>query len=217
MEQFPDNWRAFLDGAVDFSRLSALLERLEERRRRTTVFPPSGKVFRAFELTAPEAVRVVIVGQDPYHDDNQAHGLAFSVPDGVKPPPSLRNIFREYSSDLGVDVPVSGSLERWAENGVLLLNSILTVDAHAPASHADWGWEQFTDEVIGALSAKTVGRVFILWGSYAAGKRRLIAEAGHHLVITGVHPSPLSAYRGFFGSAPFSAAERFLGDWRWEQ
>ncbi len=196
--------------------LAAPLERLERRRHEAPVYPPAGRVFRAFELTPPECVRVVIVGQDPYHNPGEAEGLAFSVPAGVKLPPSLRNIFREYADDLHYPLPSSGSLEKWARGGVLLLNAILTVDADAPASHRDFGWERVTDAAIRAVSQGAQKRVgFILWGTYARSKKKLIDP--RHYVFEGAHPSPLSAYRGFFGSRPFSKVEAALGDWTWPQ
>ena len=211
LDHLPENWQKFLAGTDAEKYLSAPLSMLEQRRRECTVFPPEGMVFRAFELTPPEELQVVIIGQDPYHDDGQAHGLAFSVPDGVAHPPSLRNIFKEYATDLNREIPVSGSLEKWAKSGVLLLNSVLTVDAHAPGSHRSFGWEKFTDAVIAAISAKSSGKVFILWGSYAIRKAAMI-DSERHTVITGVHPSPLSAYRGFFNSRPFSKS-----NWEWPE
>ena len=205
----PEKWREFLAGSEAEKLLVSPLEKVNARRKEQTVFPPEGMLFRAFELTAPEAVQAVIIGQDPYHDEGQAHGLAFSVPEGVPHPPSLRNIFKEYASDLNRDIPCSGSLENWARSGILLLNSVLSVDAHAPGSHRSYGWEKFTDAVIAQISCRTSGKTFILWGSYALRKAALIDEA-RHTVITGVHPSPLSAYRGFFNSRPFSRA---LPEW----
>ena len=205
----PEVWKNFLAGSEAETLLCSPLEKVNSRRKEMTVFPPAGMLFRAFELTPPEALRAVIIGQDPYHDDNQAHGLAFSVPKGVPHPPSLKNIFKEYAADLGRDIPVSGSLENWARSGILLLNSVLSVDAHTPGSHRSFGWEKFTDAVIAEISCKTSGKTFILWGSYALRKAALIDET-RHTVIKGVHPSPLSAYRGFFGSRPFSRA---LPDW----
>lgn len=208
-DHLPESWKTFLAGTTALEMLPELLEKVSSRRQETTVFPPAGKVFHAFELTPPQNIRAVIIGQDPYHDEGQAHGLAFSVPDGMPMPPSLKNIFKEYARDLNRDIPTSPSLENWAKSGILLLNSILTVDAHAPGSHRNFGWEKFTDAVISAISRRSSGISFILWGSYAIKKSRLI-DSGKHKIITGVHPSPLSAYRGFFGSSPFSQA---LDDW----
>ena len=213
-ELLPPKWAEFIRRHAGELPLDAPLERLERRRNEHTVFPPEGRVFRAFELTPPELVRVVIVGQDPYHNPGEAEGLAFSVPEGTKLPPSLRNIFKEYADDLHYPLPESGSLEKWARGGVLLLNAILSVDADAPASHRDFGWERVTDAAIRAVSQGAEKRVgFILWGSYARSKKKLIDP--RHYVFEGAHPSPLSAYRGFFGSRPFSRIENALGDWSW--
>lgn len=208
-DSLPETWQTFLAGTPALEMIPELLAKVDARRQKNCVYPPAGLVFRAFELTPPQALRAVIIGQDPYHDENQAHGLAFSVPDGVAAPPSLRNIFKEYANDLGRDIPASTSLENWARSGILLLNSVLTVDAHTPGSHRSFGWENFTDAVISAISEKTSGISFILWGSFAMKKAKLINQ-NKHRVISGVHPSPLSAYRGFFGSKPFSQA---LDDW----
>ena len=205
----PEAWREFLAGSEAEDLLTYPLEMVNLRRKEAVVFPPAGMLFRAFELTPPETIRAVIIGQDPYHDDGQAHGLAFSGPEGVVHPPSLKNIFKEYSSDLGRKIPESGSLENWARSGILLLNSVLSVDDHTPGSHRSYQWEKFTDAVITEISRKMCGKSFILWGSYALRKVSLIDET-RHKVIKGVHPSPLSAYRGFFNSRPFSQA---LPDW----
>ena len=214
MTCLPEQWKAFLEGFTDFAALEDTLLHTEERRRTGLVFPPEGSVFRALELTPPSSVRVVILGQDPYHDDGQACGLAFAVPEGVKEPPSLRNIRKEFRNDLGREAT---SLKAWAKHGVLLLNAVLTVDAHAPGSHANRGWEKFTDSVIRAVSAKQDRAVFILWGAYAIKKTPLI-DTSKHLILASVHPSPLSASRGFFGSAPFSKTEAFFqGKWRWPE
>lgn len=180
------------------------------------MFPPEGQLFTALRLTPPEAVRVVLLGQDPYHDDGQAEGLAFSVAPGVKFPPSLRNIFKEYASDLGRKIPLSGSLRNWAANGVLLLNSVLSVRAHEAGSHRKFGWERFTDSVIRSLNRRAEPVVFLLWGNFAIAKRPLIDESRHR-VFENVHPSPLSAHRGFFGSRPFSRAEQALDGWKWPE
>ena len=178
------------------------------------MFPPAKATYAALELTAPEKVRVVILGQDPYHDDGQAYGLAFDVPQGIKEPPSLRNIKKEFRNDLKRE---PGSLRDWAEHGVLLLNAVLTVDAHTPGSHAKLGWELFTDSIIKAVSAQNRGAVFILWGAFAIKKAALV-DSSKHLILTSVHPSPLSASRGFFGSCPFSKAEGFFqGSWQWPE
>jgi len=173
------------------------------------IYPP--RPFRALELTAPEQVHAVVLGQDPYHGPGQAEGLAFSVREGVKLPPSLRNIFKELAEDVGVAPPASGDLTGWARQGVLLLNAVLTVRAGAAASHAGKGWETFTDEVIRTVSAKPERVVFILWGGYARKKKALI-DTSRHVVIESAHPSPLSAHNGFFGSKPFSRANAALVD-----
>ena len=213
-DRLPPAWREFIAKYACGVIPDAALARVDARRKTREVYPPEGKLFRAFELTPPEAVRVVIVGQDPYHTPGEAEGLAFSVPSGVALPPSLRNLFREYAEDLRRPVPSAGSLEAWARGGVLLLNAILSVDAHTPASHRDCGWEKFTDAAIRAVSAGAEKRVaFILWGNFARSKKKLIDP--RHFILEGAHPSPLSAYRGFFGSRPFSQVETALGDWTW--
>ena len=173
------------------------------------IFPPGRQIFAAFNATPFNEVKVVILGQDPYHDVGQANGLCFSVNDGIRFPPSLRNIFQEIHNDIGSPIPQSGDLTRWAKQGVLLLNATLTVEAHKAASHQRQGWEQFTDEVISHLSNHRQNLVFILWGSYAISKRSLI-DPDKHLILTSVHPSPLSAYRGFFGNKHFSKANNYL-------
>ncbi|GAA5055856.1 uracil-DNA glycosylase [Erythrobacter westpacificensis] len=188
------------------------------------VYPPRGCRLKALELTPLEDVRVVILGQDPYHGPGQAHGLCFSVPDGVRPPPSLKNIFKEMESDLGLPRPDHGSLESWARQGVLLLNNTLTVQQGQAGSHAGKGWEAITDACVAAVAARSEPSVFILWGSHAQGKASRIAalrDSDRHLSIKSPHPSPLSAHRGFFGSRPFSQTNAFLEkngrgsiDWR---
>ncbi|MDE6403531.1 MAG: uracil-DNA glycosylase [Muribaculaceae bacterium] len=174
-----------------------------------TVFPPAGRIFAALDTTPFNDVKVVILGQDPYHDVGQANGMCFSVAPGVQMPPSLVNIFKEVSDDTGAPQPADGDLTRWARQGVLLLNSILTVRAHQAASHREHGWEQFTDAVIRALATRPEGIVFLLWGSYAARKGAFI-DRTRHLVLESAHPSPLSAYRGFFGNHHFSRANQYL-------
>ena len=175
----------------------------------TTVYPPGKLIFNAFNLCPFDKVKVVIIGQDPYHGPGQAHGLCFSVNDGIQPPPSLVNIFKEISSDLGKPIPPSGNLTRWAEQGVLLLNATLTVRAHQAGSHQRRGWEEFTDAVIRKLAEEKNNLVFILWGSYAQKKGAFI-DRNKHLVLTSVHPSPLSAHNGFFGNHHFSLANDYL-------
>lgn len=175
----------------------------------TTVYPPGKDMFRAFDACAFDQVKVVILGQDPYHEPNQAHGLCFSVNDGIRFPPSLLNIFKEIESDLGIPSPQSGNLNRWAEQGVLLLNATLTVRAHQAGSHQNRGWERFTDAVIHRLAEGRDHLVFILWGSYAQRKGDFIDRA-RHLVLQSPHPSPLSAHRGFFGNKHFSKSNEYL-------
>lgn len=211
----PENWQIFLHSAgVDPNLWQHPLRQVNKRRLECAVFPPEDKVFNAFLLTPPEKVQIILLGQDPYHDDGQAEGLAFSVPHGIPLPPSLRNIFKEYSADLNRPAPQCGHLGQWAKDGMLLLNSVLTVDAHAPGSHAGFGWEKFTDAVISALSTQRTGLVFMLWGGFARKKSSLI-DHSKHTVLENAHPSPLSAYRGFFGSHPFSAVQNALPDWKW--
>ena len=212
--KLPENWKNFLTGFTDFDALAETEKKVAARREAGLVFPPDDAAYTALELTPPEAVRVVILGQDPYHDDGQAYGLAFDVPQGIKEPPSLRNIKKEFRNDLKRE---PGSLRSWAEHGVLLLNAVLTVDAHTPGSHAKLGWELFTDSIIKAVSAQNRGAVFILWGAFAIKKAALV-DSSKHLILTSVHPSPLSASRGFFGSCPFSKAEVFFqGSWQWPE
>ena len=182
---------------------------LIEEKRQHIVFPPSPLIFNAFNLTPFNEVKVVILGQDPYHNDGQAHGLAFSVPDNIQKPPSLQNIFKELNQDLGLPIPTNGNLEKWAKEGVLLLNASLTVRAHNAASHAKIGWQRFTDAAIKALSDKKENLVFILWGNYAIAKESLI-DHSKHLILKTVHPSPLSASRGFFGCRHFSKTNEYL-------
>lgn len=178
-------------------------------RARATVFPPRDEVFAALDLTPYRSVRVVLLGQDPYHGAGQAHGLAFSVPPGVTPPPSLRNLFRELHDDIGVPSPASGTLVPWARQGVLLLNAVLTVREGEPGSHAGHGWERFTDRVIERVNAKGDRVVFLLLGSHAQRKADMV-DVTRHAVLTAPHPSPLSARRGFFGSRIFSRTNRLL-------
>ncbi|MFI3318588.1 MAG: uracil-DNA glycosylase [Rikenellaceae bacterium] len=205
----PKEWGDLLKDELEASYFNNLLEFVEAEYATAEVFPPMGDVFRAFELCPPQSVKVVIIGQDPYHGDGQAHGLSFSVRDGVKFPPSLRNIFKELHDDIGVEIPTTGNLENWARQGVLLLNAVLTVRAHSAASHAGKGWERFTDGVVAALGRERSGIVYILWGGYAQKKGAKIDAAKNH-IINGHHPSPLSAYRGFFGSKPFSQCNEYL-------
>ena len=182
---------------------------LIQEKRQYIVYPPSQLIFNAFNLTPFDKVKVVILGQDPYHNVGQAHGLAFSVPNGIMPPPSLKNIFKELQSDIGMPIPTNGNLESWAREGAPLLNSCLTVRANNPASHQGIGWQRFTDAAINALSEKKEHIVFLLWGNYAIAKEKLI-DTRKHLVLKTVHPSPLSANRGFFGCRHFSQTNTYL-------
>jgi uracil-DNA glycosylase len=220
--QIPTSWRPVLEPEFSQAYISRLETFLTSERASETVFPPESEVFHALELTPFEHVRVLIVGQDPYHDAGQAHGLAFSVRPGVKIPPSLLNIFKELETDLGIPRAKTGFLEPWARQGVLLLNTSLTVRAHAAGSHRGKGWEQLTDAIIRAVSSQSERVVFVLWGAHAAKKVELI-DTKKHYVIQSAHPSPLSAHNGFFASKPFSkinAALLEVGkpeiDWRLE-
>ncbi len=179
-----------------------------EKKAGKKIFPPSALIFNAFDTTPFQQVKVVILGQDPYHGDGQAHGLSFSVPVGIKPPPSLVNIFKELNQDLGIAIPSNGDLTQWAKQGVLLLNAMLTVEAHQPASHQKKGWEQFTDAVIKTISDRKTGVVFILWGRYAQQKEYLIDQSKHH-VLKSAHPSPFSVVK-FFGCKHFSKTNDLL-------
>lgn len=204
-------WQALLQPELDKPYFAALMQRVEEAYQSGTVYPPRQSLFAAFRLTPPERVRAVILGQDPYHEPGQANGLAFSVADGVRLPPSLRNIFEELRTDCGVAPRASGDLTPWAEQGVFLLNSSLSVQAGAAGSHQAFGWQTFTDAVVAALAKLPQPVAFILWGAHAQ-KKAAIAQSSSYprLVLQSPHPSPLSAYRGFFGSRPFSAANEFL-------
>ncbi|MBC7807743.1 MAG: uracil-DNA glycosylase [Akkermansiaceae bacterium] len=200
----PDDWKIALSAETEKPYFAELAAFVDAQRAAHTVFPPEDEVFSALKLTPLQTVKVFILGQDPYHDDNQAHGLAFSVRPGIKPPPSLRNMVKELKDDLGVEAAKdNGYLVPWAEQGVLLLNTVLTVRAHEPASHKGQGWEAFTDAVIRTVSEKTDRVVFVLWGAHAQKKRALIDESRHTIIVS-AHPSPLSAKAGFFGSKPYS-------------
>ena len=180
-----------------------------EKLKNKIIFPPGNKIFNAFNLTKFEDVKVVILGQDPYHGQNQAHGLSFSVEEGIRPPPSLKNIFKELESDMGIKQPEHGNLERWCSEGVLLLNSILTVEKSKPASHANMGWEQFTDKILSILNDLKRNVVFILWGKKAQEKGHFL-DKNRHLILKSAHPSPYSANNGFLGSKPFSKTNHYL-------
>lgn len=203
--QLPESWQDLLGSEFDQPYMKSLQAFLAaEQALDKVVYPPADQIFTAFNLTPLSNVKVVILGQDPYHGPGQAHGLSFSVPGHVtKLPPSLKNIYKELNTDLGIPIATTGDLTHWAEQGVLLLNAILTVEARNAGSHQKRGWETFTDRVIQLLSEHCEGLVFVLWGAYAQKKTTLIDES-KHLVLKGIHPSPLSAHRGFFGSRPFS-------------
>ena len=199
-----------------------LMNFVKSEYRRNTIYPKQNEVFNAFRYTDFDNVKVVILGQDPYHGPNQAEGLSFSVSNEVLKPPSLKNIFKELESDLKIPFPEHNSLKKWAKEGVLLLNAVLTVEEHKPTSHKDKGWEIFTDDIIKILNERNTPTVFILWGAYAKDKKKLITNP-NHLVIESAHPSPFSARNGFFGSKPFSRTNEFLEknnikgvDWRIE-
>ncbi|NVJ27554.1 uracil-DNA glycosylase [Myxococcus sp. AM011] len=208
-DKLPEDWRKALKASLDSPSFQELERFVAKEREEATVFPSEEDLFSAFRLTPYADVRVLLLGQDPYHGPGQAHGLAFSVKPGVPSPPSLVNIFKELEADVKVPRPKDGSLMAWAEQGVLLLNAVLTVQQAKPNSHAGHGWEDFTDAVIRAVSEKTEPVVFLLWGKYAQKKKKLI-DASRHVVIEGTHPSPLSASSGFFGSKPFSAVNKAL-------
>ncbi len=210
----PKDWQALLKDEFDQPYMQSLQVFLSaEQEQGKTIFPPADQIFTAFQLTPLADVKVVILGQDPYHGPGQAHGLSFSVPRGLrKLPPSLKNIYKELKSDLDIPIATSGSLVSWAEQGVLLLNAMLTVEAKNAGSHQKQGWETFTDKVIQLLSEHTENTVFVLWGAYAQKKSVLIDDS-RHLILKGIHPSPLSAHRGFFGSRPFSHINQYLNDY----
>ncbi len=204
-----EKWYETLKNEFESSYFADIKSFLIEEKKQFIVYPPAPLIFNAFNLTPFDDVKVVILGQDPYHNIGQAHGLAFSVPDGIQRPPSLLNIFKELNQDLGIPISVNGNLEKWAKEGVLLLNASLTVRANMAASHAKIGWQRFTDAAIKALSDKKQNLVFILWGNYAIAKENLI-DHNKHLILKTVHPSPLSASRGFFGCRHFSKTNEYL-------
>ena len=204
-----ESWRQVLQPEFDKPYFELLTDFVRHAYATRQCFPPAKHIFRAFDLCPFDKVRVVIIGQDPYHDVNQAHGLCFSVQEGVPAPPSLVNIYKELNRDLGKPIPTSGDLTHWAEQGVLLLNATLTVEAHKAGSHQGKGWEELTDATIQALNNQRSNIVFMLWGSYAQRKGQFI-DRRKHLVLTAVHPSPLSAYRGFIGCGHFSQANNYL-------
>ncbi len=204
-----NDWDLVLSDEINKQYFKDLLIRINSEYDNNIVYPKKEDVFKAFRLTSYENTKVVILGQDPYHGEFQAEGLSFSVRPGVAMPPSLKNIFKELKDDIGFDIPKNGSLVHWAEEGVLLLNAVLTVESGKPTSHKNYGWETFTDSVIKKLNEKKKPVVFIFWGSYARSKKQFITNP-NHLVIESAHPSPLSAFNGFFGSKPFSRTNNYL-------
>ena len=204
-----NDWDIILEKEFQKEYFYNLLKFVQGEYARKTVYPPKKEVFKAFRYTPYKNLKVVILGQDPYHGEGEAEGLSFSVKSGIRKPPSLVNIFKELNDDLGCKIPESGSLVPWAKQGVLLLNTVLTVVKDQAASHKDIGWETFTDEVIKIINEKEEKVVFILWGNFARSKKKLITNP-HHYIIESSHPSPLSAYNGFFGSKPFSKTNNFL-------
>jgi len=207
--QIEESWKEVLASEFANSYFMELKEFLTEEKAKYTVYPPGSKIFNAFQLTPFNQVKVVILGQDPYHGPGQAHGLCFSVPQGIVPPPSLVNIFKEIEKDLGIPIPSGGNLEKWARQGVLLLNATLTVRANQPGSHQKRGWETFTHAVISKLSERRVGIIFLLWGKFAQEKESLI-DTNKHYILKAAHPSPFSAYNGFFGCRHFSKTNEIL-------
>ncbi len=207
--QIEESWKKVLIDEFNKPYFSQLKSFLVDEKKQHSIYPPGQLIFNAFNQTPFDKVKVVILGQDPYHGRGQAHGLSFSVPDGVQPPPSLQNIFKEINTDTGTPIPQSGNLTRWAEQGVLLLNAILTVRAGQASSHREHGWEQFTDSVIQKISEHKSGVVFLLWGKFARSKKVLI-NSSKHLILEAPHPSPYSADYGFFGCKHFSKANEYL-------
>ena len=209
--RIPDGWHQLLQPTMESPETAQLFARVSAAYGAGTVYPPAEQVFSAFALTPPEAVRVVILGQDPYHEPGQANGLAFSVAEGVKLPPSLRNIYQERHSDVGVPMSQNGDLTHWAKQGVFLINSVLTVEQGKANSHKDLGWLAFTDAVVAAIAGLPQPVAFLLWGAQAQKKAAAALDSPYpRLVLQSPHPSPLSAYRGFFGSRPFSHVNAFL-------
>lgn len=204
-----ESWKKVLQEEFDKEYFASLVGFVRNAYKTTKVYPKGANIFNAFNLCPFDNVKLVIIGQDPYHEEGQAQGLCFSVPDNVVIPPSLGNIYKELHDDLGIEIPKSGDLTRWAQQGVLLLNATLTVQAHQAGSHQGKGWETFTDAVIKIVSEKRENVVFLLWGAYAI-KKSAIIDRTKHFILTSPHPSPLSAYRGFFGNKHFSKANNYL-------
>ncbi|MCU9613007.1 uracil-DNA glycosylase [Caldibacillus lycopersici] len=210
-DYLPLDWAEVLEGEFSKPYYVKLQQFLTEEYRQYTIYPKVEDIFQALRLTPFQQVKVVILGQDPYHGQNQAHGLSFSVQQGIAAPPSLKNIFHELQDDIGIPIPNHGNLESWAKQGVLLLNTVLTVRAGYAHSHKGKGWEQFTDKVIEVLNGRREPIVYLLWGNAAQSKEKLI-DTAKHIILKAPHPSPLSAYKGFFGSKPFSKANNSLHD-----
>lgn len=207
--EFKNDWQDLLKGEFQKEYYKEIRKKLVYEYKHYKIYPDMFDIFNALHYTSYEDTKICIIGQDPYHGAGQAHGLSFSVRKGVAPPPSLLNIFKELEDDLGIKHPTTGCLEPWAKQGVLLLNAVLTVRANHAASHRNLGWEEFTDKIISLLNEREKPLVFILWGNFAISKKKLITNP-NHLILTSPHPSPLSASRGFFGSHPFSKANKFL-------
>jgi len=207
--EIEQSWRDKLSDVFDKEEFKELAQKVHQEYLSNTIYPLPQDIFNAFNVCPFDDIKVVILGQDPYHGRGQAHGFAFSVQDGVRPPPSLKNIFKEINGDLGIEIPENGNLTRWAKQGVLLLNAILTVRANSPTSHRNMGWEMFTDCVIETISKNRESVVFLLWGAFAKEKAGLI-DKEKHLILTAAHPSPYSADRGFFGCKHFSKANDYL-------
>jgi len=213
-EDFPNDWRTILTEEIEKTYYTKLRQFVADEYSTETIYPPINDIMNAFYTTAYHDVKVVILGQDPYHGPNQAHGLSFSVMPGIPHPPSLRNMLKELQDDLGCPIPQNGTLTKWAQQGVMLLNTVLTVRAGQANSHKEQGWEQFTDAVIDKLASRDKPIIFVLWGKPAQRKRLLIRKySTPHLILEAPHPSPLSAYRGFFGSKPYSKINTQLVEW----
>ncbi len=210
------SWQKYLQKEFDSAYFQELTKFVKSEYSRKAIYPPAPLIFNAFNLTPFDSVKVVLIGQDPYHGAGQAHGLAFSVKKGIPKPPSLQNIFKEIKSDIGTDIPIDGDLTRWAKQGVFMLNTVLTVRHSQAGSHAHKGWETYTDSVIKILSETKENLVFLLWGNYARAKRDLINQ-NNHLVLEAVHPSPFSADKGFFGCKHFSKTNKYLKEHRVEE
>ena len=207
--QIESSWKDILNDSFQSESFINLIKFLKEEKKNHVIYPAGKHIFSAFNLCPFDKVNVVIIGQDPYHGPNQANGLCFSVADGIKPPPSLQNIFKEIKQDLGLEIPSSGNLEHWAEQGVLMLNATLTVRARQAGSHQKKGWEEFTDAIIRILSEKKENLIFLLWGRFAQNKAQLIDSEKHH-ILTATHPSPFSAHKGFLGCKHFSKTNNYL-------